>query len=282
MHILRRSILAMLPALCAAPVWADAGFAAAERQTGGRIGFYARNLVTGRTISWRANERFNMCSTFKMSLVACVLTRVDRAEEKLGRFIPYGPVQLFDYAPVAKQNLLKGGMTVEAMCQAAVELSDNTCATELLASIGGPSGLTRFWRDTGDSVTRLDDTEPALNFTQPDDPRNKTTPVTMVGNLQRFLLGDVLSPASRALLTGWMLKCQTGTALLRAGLPAGWKVADKTGNNARDVRGDIAVAWPMSNRPVLICLYTQGGNPAPALLPPIFAAAGEQVGRELA
>jgi len=285
MQISRRAILATLPALYASSAWADeaASFlAGTERETGGRIGLYARNLATGRTLSWRADERFVMCSTFKMSLVACVLTRVDRGAEQLGRFIPYGAAQLFSYAPVARQNLAKGGMTVEAMCQAAIEFSDNTCATLLLASIGGPAALTRFWRATGDAVTRLDHTEPALNFSSPGDPRDTTTPAAMAGNLQRFLLGDVLSPASRARLTGWMLNCQTGAALLRAGLPAGWKVADKTGNNGADARGDIAVAWPAPNRPVLICVYAQGGHPLPDLLPPIFVSAGRLVGQVLA
>lgn len=284
LRISRRAILAALPALCASSAWADeaAGFLAGkERETGGRIGLYARNLATGRTLSWRADEGFNMCSTFKMSLVACVLTRVDQGEEQLGRFIPYGAAQLFDYAPVARQNLAKGGMTVAAMCQAAVELSDNTCATQLLAAVGGPPALTRFWRATGDAVTRLDHTELALNFSPPGDPRDKTTPAAMAGNLQRFLLGDVLSPASRARLTGWMLNCQTGTALLRAGLPAAWKVADKTGNNGADARGDIAVAWPAPDRPVLICVYTQGGHPAPELLPPVFVSVGRLVGQDL-
>ncbi|EKM99406.1 class A beta-lactamase [Acidocella sp. MX-AZ02] len=285
MNMPRRVLLAALPAFCASSARADEAtsfLAESERRTGGRIGIYARNLATGRTLSWRADERFVMCSTFKMSLVACVLSRVDKGEERLGRFVQYGAAQLSNYAPVARLHLADGGMTVGAMCQAAIEVSDNTCADLLLLSVGGPAALTRFWRAEGDEVTRLDHTEPRLNFSPPGDPRDTTTPAAMAGDLQRFLLGDALSPASRARLTGWMLNCQTGGALLRAGLPKGWKVADKTGNNGKDALGDIAVAWPAPDRPIVICAYTQGGQPKPEILPPILAGVGRMVGAQLA
>lgn len=285
MNMPRRTLLAVLSAFCASSAWADEAtsfLAASERRTGGRIGVYARNFATGRTLSWRADERFVMCSTFKMSLVACVLSRVDKGEEQFDRFVHYGAAQISNYAPVARQHLADGGMTVEAMCQAAIEVSDNTCADLLLTGVGGPAALTHFWRAEGDEVTRLDHTEQQLNFSPPGDPRDTTTPAAMAGDLQRFLLGDVLSPPSRARLMGWMLNCQTGGALLRAGLPKGWKVADKTGNNGRDALGDIAVAWPAPGTPVVICAYTQGGHPKPEMLPPILAGVGRMVGTQLA
>jgi beta-lactamase class A len=131
-----------------------------EHETGGRIGLYAKNLVTGVRIAWRAQERFVMCSTFKASLAALVLTRVDRGEDHLEQMVAYGPQDLLEYAPTARQNLAMGAMSVAEMCEAAVELSDNTCANLLLARVGGPSALTAFWRSTGDSVTRLEHHEP--------------------------------------------------------------------------------------------------------------------------
>jgi beta-lactamase class A len=198
------------------------------------------------------------------------------------RFVPYGPAELLSYAPVARQNLSNGGMTLEAMCQAAIELSDNTCANLLLNSIGGPRMLTRFWRETGDAVTRLDHNEPLLNRSPPGDPQDTTTPAGMAGNLRRFLLGDVLSQTSRIRLTRWMLDCQTGTALLRAGLPPGWKVADKTGNNGQDALGDIAADWQAPDRPVVICAYTQGGEPKHEQLVVALAGIGQLVGQQLA
>ena len=284
MTIDRRTLMAAAPALLAWPALAAAApepLKAYERRTGGRIGLYAENLDTGQKLAWRADERFVMCSTFKASLAACVLHRVDRGQERLDRMIPYGRADLLDYAPAARENLAKGAMSVQAMCQAAVELSDNTCANQLLAAVGGPQALTRFWRETGDAVSRLDHNEPVLNRSPPGDPHDTTTPRAMAGNVRRFILGQVLQPGSRERLTDWMIACQTGANRLRAGLPKAWMVGDKTGNNGKDAAGDIAVAWRGPGQPVLIAAYTQGGAPKPADLDEVFAEIGRLAGRRL-
>ncbi len=284
MPLERRTLLAAAPALIAWSAFAQEAPPALttyERETGGRLGVYAENLATGAKIAWRADERFVMCSTFKASLAACVLARVDRSQDQLERMIPFGPQDLFDYAPAAKQNLAQGAMSVGDMCQAAVELSDNTCANLLLARIGGPTALTEFWRATGDAVTRLDHTELELNRSPPGDPHDTTTPAAMAGNLRRLVLGTVLSPASRERLTGWMLNCKTGGNRLRAGLPTDWRIADKTGNNGKDAAGDIAVAWPRPDAPVLISAYTQGGAPTPQQLEAVFTEIGRMAGQLL-
>lgn len=241
-----------------------------ERATGGHAGLYAENVQTGAKVTWRAHERFVMCSTFKASLAACVLANIDRGKARLDELIAYGPHDLLEYAPVAKQNLKKGAMSVADMCEAAVELSDNTCANALLARVGGPSALTAFWRSIGDAVSRLDHYEPELNLSPPGDPHDTTTPAAMAGNLRRLILGKVLAPNSRERLTGWMLGCKTGQDRLRAGLPQGWRVGDKTGNNGKDAAGDIAVTWSARGVPVLICVYTQGGTPTPRQLEAAF------------
>jgi beta-lactamase class A len=287
MSINRRTLLAAFPAVVAGTGLAHAEDAAStlrvfERKVGGRIGLFAENQATGARIVWRAGEHFTMCSTFKASLAACVLARVDRGEDRLDDLVTYGQADIQEYAPAAKANLAKGGMSIAEMCQAAVEISDNTCANMLLARIGGPPALTAFWRATGDPETRLDHYEPELNRSQPPDFRDTTTPEAMAGSLRRFVLGDVLSQASRKRLTGWMRDCKTGLDLLRAGLPAGCVVADKTGNNGKDVIGDIAVAWPQPDRPLVICIYTQGGSATTAQLHELLADIGALVGRQLA
>jgi beta-lactamase class A len=283
--IARRTLLTAVPVVLAGVAYGEEAaplIETYERTTGGRLGLFAENLRSGTRIAWRAGERFAMCSTFKASLAACVLARVDRGEDHLDAMIAYGPSDILGYAPVAKANLAKGGLSVADMCQAAVELSDNTCANMLLARIGGPTAMTAFWRATGDTVTRLDHHEPELNRSQPPDIRDTTTPEAMARSLHRFVLGDVLSPTSRGWLIGWMRDCKTGTELLRAGLPSNWVVGDKTGNNGKDALGDIAVAWPRAERPVVICAYTQGGTATGPQLRQLLTDVGKLVGRRLA
>ena len=283
----RRALLAAAPALAAWPAFAQTpppALAAYERDTGGKIGLYAENLTTGAKLAWRADERFVMCSSFKASLAALVLARVDRGQDGLERLIALGPWDVPSddwYAPIAKQNLAKGALSVAEMCGAAVSYSDNTCANLLLARVGGPAALTAFWRATGDGVTRLDHNEPMLNRSPPGDPQDTTTPRAMAGNLRRFVLGKVLSPSSREHLTGWMLNCQTGANRLRGGLPTTWRIADKTGNNGKDAAGDIAVVWPRPGVPVLVCAYVQGGSPGDAQIASVFADVGRMVGQRL-
>ena len=284
----RRTLLAAASGLIVWPVLAEETFPAItayERETGGKVGLYAENIISGAKLAWRADERIVMCSTFKASLAACVLARIDQGKDHLEQMVAYGPKDLLEYAPVAKQNIAnnaKASMSVADMCAAIVELSDNTCANLLLAWVGGPSALTAFWRSTGDTVTRLDHNEPELNRSPPGDPHDTTAPAAMAGNLRRFVLGETLSPDSRQRLTGWMLNCKTGDNRLRAGLPKDWKVADKTGYSGKDAAGDIAVVWSRPDRPVLISAYVQGGSPSGAQFTALFSEIGRMVGERLA
>jgi beta-lactamase class A len=280
----RRTLIAAAPALLAVPAWAaeaPAALKAYEQVSGGRVGLYAENLVTGKTLTWRADERFVMCSTFKASLAACVLNRADKGQETLGRLVAFGEKDLQPYAPAARANLAKGAMTVAEMCKAAVELSDNTCANKLLETVGGPAGLTAFWRATGDETSRLDHNEPELNRSPPGDPHDTTTPRAMAQSIRRFVLGKTLAYGSREKLTDWMIACQTGANRLRAGLPKAWMVGDKTGNNGSDAAGDLAVAWQGPGAPILIACYVQGGKPRSADIDAVFAAAGRLAGERL-
>ena len=281
----RRDVLCSTLALLASPALAQRvpiiALTDYERDSGGHIGVYAKNLRTGAEVSWRAHERFVMCSSFKASLAACVLASVDRGQARMDELIAYSPADLMEWAPVAKQNMEKGAMSVVDMCEAAVELSDNTCANALLARIGGPSAMTAFWRSIGDTVSRLDHNEPELNRTPPGEPYDTTTPAAMAGNLRRLILGNVLSPTSREYLTGWMLGCKTGDNRLRAGLPKDWRIGDKTGNNGKDAAGDIAVTWSSRGEPVVVCAYTRGGVPTPDQVDVVFAGIARFVGSHL-
>ena len=171
-------------------------------------------------------------------------------------------------------------MTVGEMCAAAVEHSDNTCASLLLKRVGGPPAVTAFWRTLGDLTSRLDDPEPVLNRTPLGGVRDTTTPRAMAVTLGKLTLGGALTPSSRGALNGWLIANTTGDDRLRAGLPAAWTTGDKTGNNGKDAAADLVVTWSSSG-PILVAAYTRGGEPTPAQLKTVFRAVGQRVAAEL-
>jgi len=223
----------------------------------GRLGVAALDVASGRRVGHDETSRYAMCSTFKLPLAAAILAEADAGRLTLDQEIAYSRADLLDTSPVTKAHVARGRLPVAQLCAAAIQVSDNAAANLLLARIGGPAGLTRFLRGAGDAVTRLDRTEPALNSNLPDDPRDTTSPAAMLGFMQAVLLGEVLSPASRARLTGWMGGTTTGLTRLRAGFPAGWRVGDKTGTGS-GANNDLAIAVPPGRGPILIASYTSG------------------------
>jgi beta-lactamase class A len=145
-------------------------------------------------------------------------------------------------------------MTVGELCEAAITVSDNTAGNLLLASFGGPAGLTAYIRSLGDPMTRLDRNEPTLNEATPGDVRDTTTPAAMLGLMRQLLLGTALSPASRERLVGWLVANTTGNARLRAGAP-GARVGDKTGTGAHGTTNDVGIIWPPGREPILVAAF---------------------------
>lgn len=237
----------------------DTGLQALERDLGGRVGVYAQDDL-GRVLAHRADERFPMCSTFKWLLAAAVLTEVDEGRLSLQALVPYREADLLDYAPTTREHLGDGALSIEALCEAAVTLSDNTAANLLLPQVGGPAGLTAFLRKHDDTLTRLDRDEPSLNENVAGDPRDTTTPRAMAGDLRGLLTGDALSPSSRDRLLGWLEACATCDKRVRAGLPAGWKAANKTGTGPRGASGDVGVFRAPGGHAVYLASYLSDGD----------------------
>ena len=256
-------LLLLAPAALAAEQDAAKRIASIETRIGGRIGVAALDTRNNKRIEHRATERFPMCSTFKFLAAAAVLKRVDEKKESLDRFISYGEKDILEYAPVTKEHLKDGGMTLEELCAAAIKQSDNTAGNLLLEAIGGPAGLTSFARSLGDQLTRLDRIEPELNDVMPGDKRDTTTPAAIVSDMQQLLLGDVLSAKSRRQLDDWLKGNETGGSLIRAGVPKSWSVGDKTGRCANGATNDVAILRPPGRAPIVLAIYFVGSTATP-------------------
>jgi beta-lactamase class A len=242
---------------------ASAQIAAIEAREGGRLGIAVLDTAGGRSLTYRADERFPMCSTFKLLAAAAVLARVDAGEERLDRKVAYGPADLLSYAPVTKAHVAEGAMSVGDLCAAALNWSDNTAANLLLDTIGGPPGFTRYARSLGDSLTRLDRNEPTLNTAIPGDERDTTTPLAMARDIQAVLLGDRLSASSRRQLADWLIADKVGDHRLRAGLPPNWRIGDKTGSGDNGATNTIGMLWPPAGAPLAVAVYYVGSSAPP-------------------
>ncbi len=257
---LAATALARSPLASAVPGRKGDDFAALEAASGGRLGVTLLDTATGQRIGHRQDERFPMCSTFKFVLSAAVLHLADQGTLSLDRRVLVRQQDMLSHAPVTMRHIGKD-LTVRDLCRATMVTSDNPAANLLLGVVGGPAGVTAFLRANGDAVTRNDRLEPEMNRFAPGDPRDTTSPAAMAASLQRFVLGEVLKPASRQQLADWLIDNETGDARLRAGLSKAWRVGDKTGSNGKDTTNDIAILWPLAGgAPWVLTSYLQGAT----------------------
>ena len=240
-----------------APADWRAELAALERSYDGRIGAFALDTGTGRSLGHRERERFPLLSTVKLLAAAAVLRRGRDSDPGLpDRRVRWSSADLVEYSPVTGEHV-GAGLTVAELCRAAVTVSDNTAGNLLLRQIGGPDGLTRYVRRLGDPFTRLDRWETALNDWTPGEQRDTTTPAAMGRTLEALTVGTALHPQDRDRLTGWMRAATTGAGRIRAGLPPDWAVGDKTGSGgAYGPANDVAVAAPPGGAPLILAVYT--------------------------
>ena len=228
-----------------------------EQVANGRLGAFILEPTSGRSFGWRENERFAHCSSFKLSLAAMLLAKADKGEVDLNEVLRWSNADMLPVSPATAAHIDKG-LSVRDLAQATLVTSDNTAANILLRRFGGPEALTRFWRDLGDMVSRLDRYEPELNHTPPGTALDTTSPAAMAATLATLLLGDALTPSSRILLRDWMTAVATGRDRVRAGFPANWISGDKTGTGIAPTKHtyvDIAFGGPTDTPSIIVAAY---------------------------
>jgi beta-lactamase class A len=232
-----------------------------------RLGVCFLDTASGETVGNRIDERFAMCSTFKLAMVAACLREADQGRLNLSEIIKYSKADLLEWAPVTEENLAKGGMSMAALAQGAQELSDGTAANLLVKRLGGPAAVTAKLREMGDTVTRLDRYEPDLGLVLSADHRDTTTPLAYAQLVRRITTGDVLRRESRERLVGWMQNTKTGVRRLRAGIPAAWRIGNKTGTGRAEGTtnkcNDVAIIFPPGKSPIIIAAYFDSGEYTP-------------------
>ncbi|WP_433772380.1 class A beta-lactamase Bla1 [Bacillus wiedmannii] len=228
-------------------------FSKLEKKFDARLGVYAIDTGTNRTIAYRSNERFAFASTYK-ALAAGVLLQ-QNSIDKLNEVITYTKDDLVEYSPVTEKHV-DTGMTLGEIAEAAVRSSDNTAGNILFHKIGGPTGYEKALRQMGDRVTMSDRLETELNEAIPGDIRDTSTAKAIATNLKAFTVGNTLPADKRKILTEWMKGNTTGDKLIRAGVPTDWVVGDKSGAGSYGTRNDIAIVWPPNRAPIVIAILS--------------------------
>jgi beta-lactamase class A len=263
-------------------------FAALEKASGGQLGVSVFDTRTGSITGHRAAERFTMCSTFKLPLVAAVFAAADAGAIDLNRKLSFAASDLPGNSPVTRANLARGSMSIVDLAEAAQSVSDNGAANLLLKHIGGPAALTAFFREAGDPTSRLDHYEPELNYSHGTDIRDTTTPAAMAVLLSGIFTGSLLKPASRDRLIAWTIATKTGTHRIRAGLPSDWRAGDKTGTMTGQKPGptfiaskynDVAIVWRRETvTPFVVSVFYEApvrGGDAVSVQEAVIAQAGK-------
>ncbi|MFD9035281.1 class A beta-lactamase [Streptomyces sp. NPDC059567] len=225
-----------------------------ERRYDARLGVYAIDTGSGREVAHNANARFPYASTFKALAAGAVLRTYTSGG--MGRKVTYSRDDLVDHSPVTEKHV-GTGMSLDELCEAAVRHGDNTAVNLLLDQLGGPRRLDTMLGEWGDDVTQVERREPQLNEWAPGATRDTSTPKALAEDLRALVLGDVLGSDERARLATWLKTSTTGTELIRAGMPRGWVVGDKSGaGSTYGTRNDIAVAWPPGRAPVVLAVLS--------------------------
>lgn len=229
-----------------------------------RLGVCFLDTVTGEISGNRIEERFAMCSTFKLAMVAACLREADNGRLNLEEILPYSEADLLTWAPVTKKHVAKGGLSIATLAQAAQEISDGVAANLLVKRLGGPGAVTSKFREMGDTVTSLDRYEPDLGMVLSGDTRDTTSPLAYAQLVRKILTGNVLKHDSRKRLLGWMQSTVTGSARLKAGLPAEWRTGNKTGTGRDEGTtnkcNDVAITFPSGKNPIIITSYFDSGE----------------------
>jgi beta-lactamase class A len=282
MTLTRRSILCAAGLMPLAAHAAD-DLAALEARAGGRLGVALLDTASQRRWQHRAEERFGLCSTFKLPLAGAVLQAVDEGRLRADARLPLRPEDRVQHMPTTEAWLGRGWATPVALAEAAQRSSDNLAANVLLRSVGGPEAFTAWLRAQGDAVTRVDRFEPDMNRVAAGDDRDTTSPAAFASLIATLCTGAALKPARRALLVQWMRNTRTGQRRLRAGLPSAWRAGDKTGTGfgpgMPDRINDVAVFWPPGRAPWVLACFYEGPVQSSDWVRPLDEAVLAQVGR---
>jgi beta-lactamase class A len=198
-------------------------------KAGGKVGISVLHVESGRSVSVSGREWAPLQSVFKLPLAIAVLQEVQGGQLSLDQMLT---VTAVDRAPGVASNEKKWNevprtVSIRQLLEYSLVDSDNTSSDKLLDLIGGPAALTGRMQSLGFQgiVVRARTKAMGASGELP----NEGTAEALVQLLAAVARGGILEANQRALLWDLMGRARTGERRIRAGLPAGTQVLDKTG-----------------------------------------------------
>jgi beta-lactamase class A len=207
-------------------------------QAHGRVGVACS--LPGKTLECdlAAGAGYPMQSTYKLPISMVVLHQVEQGRLKLDQTVHIVPSQLAapdDYSPLRDEHPHGAAdVSIRELIQRAVTYSDNVASDTLLRAIGGGAVATAYFHSLGIDGIQIVYPEQAQNRDERLQYRNSATPRAYVALLRRLADNSPLSPEHTRFLFDCMYASHTGDHRLKALLPPGTPVADKTGTSGQN------------------------------------------------
>jgi len=224
-----------------------------------KVGVYAIDTNSDKNIAYNADKRFPFQSTCKFMGVSALLAK-DTKKPILQKAVTVTPQDMLFWHPISGQYLNKK-TTLQTLAEGAISYSDNPAINIIIRNLGGLDSVNQFARNLGNQSFVIKHYEVNLN-SNPKKVDDTSTPKDMGLSVEKILLGDVLTKRNKALLINWMRNNTTGYNRIRAGVPLGWTVADKTGSGSFGVANDIGIAWSPMCKPVVLSIFTYSSKPS--------------------
>ena len=224
-----------------------------EEEYEARLGVYAIDTETNKTVEFHEGERFAYTSTSKALATAVLLKQ--NPISALEEIRTFTNEDIVTHSPIT-EDFVNKGMSLGKIAEAAMRYSDNTAGNLLFEELGGPDGFEKALRESGDTITMANRIEPDLNEAIPGDSRDTSTPKALATTLKVFGISEYLPVDKQEIFTNWLKGNTTGDSLIRAGVPEGWEVGDKSGAGSYGTRNDIAIVWPPNREPIVIAIMS--------------------------
>jgi beta-lactamase class A len=229
-------------------------------KAGGRCGAAVTHVESGRGAAFGGDTPLPLYSVFKLPLAVEVLKQVEEGKLSLDQKIKVEPAET---VPGTEENSAlwrePSERPLRELLEFSIARSDNTSTDKMLGLVGGPDAVNRRMRALG--LDHVEVRSTVREFLKSRDAHPNTgSPDDLARLLVMLQKGEALAPPQTEVLLAVMARTVTGDRRLRAGVPAGTPVADKTGSGPSTTNDVGVVTLPGDGGHLAIAVLLDGSK----------------------